>query len=216
MTIRTKYVNGMNEIKADNELKQRIINKSITSAAVPRSVARTFRSKAAMTAVSCMIIFLLAVGGPLVLHNKDQENPATLFSGFVVTAYAADGAHLVVKPDVAFPLGQYSMYMSSVPGFPITIGSKDVEKIEVRTSEGQLLLWNPADPIVKHQGKEATVKSGDTIYWSPMVEGDPSQSAATEGIIEITAYKDMKKLGSSRIEIKLEDDYMYKGKLTND
>ena len=27
MTIRTKYVNGMNEIKADKELKQRIINK---------------------------------------------------------------------------------------------------------------------------------------------------------------------------------------------
>ena len=80
MTIRTKYVNGMNEIKADNELKQRIINKSITSAAVPRSVARAFRSKAAMFAVSCMIIFLLAVGGPLVLHNKDQENPAALFS----------------------------------------------------------------------------------------------------------------------------------------
>ncbi|MEV5029541.1 hypothetical protein [Paenibacillus sp. LPE1-1-1.1] len=216
MTIRTKYVNGMNEIKADNELKQRIINKSITSAAEPRSVARAFHSKAAMIAVSCMIIFLLAVGGPLVLHNNDQENPATLFSGFVVTAYAADGAQIVVKPDVTFPLGQYAMYMSSVPGFPITIGSKDADKIEVKTSEGELLLWNPADPIVKYQGKETTVKSGDTIYWSPMVEGAPSQSWGTEGILEITAYKDMKKLGSGRIEIKMEDYYMYTGKLTND
>lgn len=216
MTIRTKYVNGMNEIKADDELKQTIINKASMSAAVPRTVDRAFRKKVAMIAVSCILIFLLAIGGPLVLHNGDQANPSTLFSGFVVTAYEADGVPLVVKPGVDFPLGQYSMFMSSVPGFPITIASKDTDKIELRTSEGQLLLWNSADSKVIPQGKEATVKSGDTIYWTPLVEGDQTQSAATESILEITAYKDMNKLGSSMIEIKSKDHNMYKGKLINE
>jgi hypothetical protein len=204
----------MNEIKADDELKQTIINITRANAVVPQTAARAFRIKVAMIAVSCLIIFLLAIGGQLALH-KDHANPSTLFSGFVITAYAADGAPLAVKPDVEFPLGQYSMFMSSVPGFPVTIVSKNADKIEVRTSEGQIVFWNPTtDSKVNHQGKEATFKSGDTIYWSPMIEGDPSH--ATESILEITAYKDNAKLGSSTIEIKSEDHVMYKGRLTNE
>jgi len=217
MTIRTKYVNGMNEIKASDDFKKTIINKAIMSAAIPQTVTRkAFRSKVVMIAVSCMIILLLAIGGPQVLRHEDRANPSTIFSGFVVTAYAADGTTKAIIPDVEFPLGHYAMFMSSVPGFPLTIASKDTDKIEVRSSEGQLLLWNPVDSKVLPQGKEATIKSGDTIYWSPLVEGDPSQSVATEGIIEIIAYKEKKKLGSSKIEIKSEDHVIYKGKLTNE
>jgi hypothetical protein len=215
MTIRTKYVNGMNEIKADDEFKQTIINKASTSAAFPQTVARAFRSKFAMVSVSCMIIFLLAIGGPIFFHNEDKANPTTLFSGFVVTAYAADGAPLEVKPNVDFPLGQYSILMSSVPGFPIKITSQDADKIELRTSEGQVLLWNPSDSIVIPMGKKVTFNSGDTIYWSPLGEGDPIQVAG-ESILEVTAYKDLKQLGSSTIKINSEDDNMYKGKLLFD
>jgi hypothetical protein len=205
----------MNEIKATDELKQTIISQAGMNTIVPQTAARPFRSKLAVIAVSCMIIFLLAIGGSIVVHNQDQANPSALFSGFVVTAYAADGTPLVVKPDVDFPLGQYSMLMSSVPGFPVKITSKDADKIELQTSEGQLLLWNPKDSIVIPQGKKATFKSGDTIYWTPLVEGDQIQ-AVDHSKLEITAYKDMKKLGSSTIEIKSEDHIMYKGKLTNE
>ncbi|WP_426450629.1 hypothetical protein ACP26L_01140 [Paenibacillus sp. S-38] len=215
MTMRTKYVNEMNEIKVDDELKQTIINNASMSTAVLQRETRAFRRKVAMIAVSCIAILLLAIGGPLILHDKNHDNPSTLFSGFVITAYAADGAPLVVKPDVDFPLGQYSSFMSSVPGFPVTIVSKEADKIEVRTSEGELLLWdNKEDFKVRSQGKVATFKSGDTIYWTPVVVGD--QKIVDESILEISAYKDMKKLGSSKIEIKLGNHNMYNAKLINE
>ncbi|MBO2942922.1 hypothetical protein JJQ72_02880 [Paenibacillus sp. F411] len=213
MMMRSKYVNGMNEVKADDDLKQLIIRKAKSSANAPHTAAREFRKTVATITVSCLIILLLAIGGPLVLRNGDQANPSTLFSGFVVTAYAADGAPLVVKPDVEFPLGEYSMLMSSVPGFPVTIASEGTEKIELQTSEGQLLLWNPEDSKVIPQGKKATIKSGENIYWTPLVNDDPSQSATTDSILEINAYKDSTKIGSTKIEIKSEDQIIYKGKL---
>jgi hypothetical protein len=207
-------VKEMNGIKMDDELKQSIISKIGSSSTFPQIRVRTFRSKVAMISTACVIVFLLIIGGPLILLNGNQTNsgPSTLFSGFVITAYAADGTPLVVKPDVDFPLGQYSMFMSSVPGFPVTIVSKDADQISLRTSEGELLLWNSSDSKVIHQGEEAIVKSGDTIYWSPLVDGQ----VATESMFEITAYKDKKKLGSTVIEIKSEDHVTYKGKVTND
>jgi hypothetical protein len=214
MTMRSKYVNEMNGIKLDDELKQSIISKVSSSTAASQKGARTFRSKVSMISTACVIVFLLIFGGPLILHNSDQTNsgPSTVFNGFVITAYAADGTPLMVKPDVDFPLGQYSTFMSSVPGFPVTIVSKDADQISLQTSDGELLLWNPTDSKVIHQGKEAIVKSGDTIYWSPLVDGQ----VTTESMLEITAYKDKKKLGSNVIQIKSEDHVMYKGKVTND
>ena len=202
MMMRTKYVDGMNEIKVDDERKQSMISRAGTNDAEPRIRARSFRSKTAMFIAACMILILLAIGGPFILHNEDQtKTTSALFSGFVITAYAADDAPLKVKPDVDFPLGQYSGFMSSVPGFPITISSKDADEIRLQTSEGELLRWTPSAPKVIKEGKEATVKSGDTIYWSPLVEGSQSQ-AALESKLGITAYRDNKKLGSSTIEIK--------------
>lgn len=213
MTMRTKYVNGMNEIMVNDELKQSIISKVSSSTAASQKGARTFRSTVFMISAACVIVFLLIIVGPLILHNGDQTNsgPSTVFNGFVITAYAADGTSVVVKPDVDFPLGQYSMFMSSVPGFPVTIVSKDADQISLRTSEGELLLWNPSDAKVIHHGEEAIVKSGDTIYWSPSVD----KQVVTESMLEITAYKDKKKLGSNVIEIKSEDHVTYKGKVTN-
>jgi hypothetical protein len=214
MTMKTKYVDGMNEIKVDHELKQSIISRAVTNDVEPRIRARSFRSKTAMFAAACMIVILLAIGGPFIVHNADQTNTSALFSGFVITAYAADDAPLNVKPDVDFPLGQYSGLMSSVPGFPITISSKDADEIRLQTSEGELLRWTPSASKVIKEGKEATVKSGDTIYWSPLVEGSQSQAAVGSNL-EITAYRNNKKLGSSTIEITTEDHIWYKGKLTN-
>lgn len=210
MAMRTKYVDGMNKIKADNELKQAILRKVSIGAAVPPHVERAFRSKLVMLAVSCIIIVLLVIGGPLVFQQKHIDHSAALFSGFEVMAYAADGDPLIVKPDVDFPLGQYSVFMSIVPGFPITIVSEATDHIELRTSEGQLLLW--INSMVLPQGKEVTMKSGDTIYWTPLVEGIQNQAVA-ENVLEVIAYKNKNIIGSSKIEIKLDDHNMYKGKL---
>ncbi|WP_042169638.1 hypothetical protein [Paenibacillus gorillae] len=215
MTIRTKYVNGMNEIRVDHSLKQAIINNCVTRASTSQNTKQVIHSRFVRVVISCIILFLLAIGGRLIFQNGESNNPTALFSGFVVTVYAADGASFVVEPDVDFPLGQYSLLMSSVPGFPITIASKNADMIKVQSSEGQLILWNPADSKVIHLGEQAAVRSNDTIYWSPLVEGDQSRSVATSGILQITAYKGDTKLGSSTIEITLNEQGKYKGKLSN-
>ncbi|MVO98047.1 hypothetical protein [Paenibacillus lutrae] len=103
------------------------------------------------------------------------------------------------------------MIMSNLPGFPITITCQDTDNISLRTSEGMLLSWNPSVSKIVQLGKEASVKTGTTIYWTPLVEGSLAQKAT----LELTAYKDKKKLGSSLIEISTEDHIMYKGKLTS-
>ncbi|MBH5320346.1 hypothetical protein I6N90_21370 [Paenibacillus sp. GSMTC-2017] len=213
MTNKQKYINGMNGIKVENELKQDIIKNVSQSAKVSRN-AVLIHPKGVMISVACIILLLIAVRGPLVLQNKDKGHPTSLFSGFVVTAYAADGAPIVVKPNIDFPLGQYSVLMSSVPGFPITIACKYADQIKIKTTEGQIIKWNTTDTKVRVQGKEATVQSGETIYWSPLVNGDSSHVAATESRIEITAFKERKKLGSAAIQIKSDEHFMFKGKLT--
>ncbi|NEW06339.1 hypothetical protein GK047_09970 [Paenibacillus sp. SYP-B3998] len=211
MTIRTKYVNEMNGVKADEELKKTIISQVISRADGSLTVAHNPRSKVTIFIVTSVIIFIIAIGIPLIYNGaQDSSGLPNLYKGLVVTAYAADGTSVAVSPDVDFPLGQYSLIMSSMPGFPLTIACKDADNISLRTSEGMLLLWNPPVNKVLPMGKEANVKSGTTIYWTPLVEGDRAEKA----ILEITAYKDKNKLGSSLIEIKTEDHIMYKGKLT--
>jgi hypothetical protein len=150
--------------------------------------------KVSMLVASCVIILLLGIGTPLIIHNG-----------------AADAAPVSINPTVDFPLGQYSLHMSSVPGFPMTITSEDADNISLRASEGKLLLWNRFSSIVIPQGKEATVKSGTTIYWTPLVEG----AYAEKAMIRLTAYKDKHILGSSVIEIKMENHIIYTGKLTS-
>lgn len=41
-------------------------------------------------------------------------------------------------------LGQYSIFMNSVPGLPISIVYNHSDKIELEVTEGQLLMWGKA------------------------------------------------------------------------
>lgn len=209
MTMKSRYVEGIDGIKMDDALKQSMMNNIYA----PQERVRSFRSKITMISTAVIMVSLLIFGGSYIVKMGDPatSGPSPFFQGFVITAYAADGTPLVVKPDVVFPLGQYLMTMSSVPGFPITIDAKDADQIRLRISEGELLLWSSSNSKVRSQGNETTVKSGDTIYWSPSANG----KVAAESMLEITAYKDMEKLGSSFIEIKSEDQATYKGRVLN-
>lgn len=212
MMMKHKYVQGMNEIKADEALKQTIIRRVTNNSGTPKTSAWTFRRKIMTTVLSCVIILLIAIWGPLLVNSGDPANPSPVYSGFMVTAYAADGAPVAVQPDVEFPLGKYSMFMSSVPGFPLTLVAEGADRIELQASEGELLLWNPADSKILPQRQAAAVQSGDTIYWSPIADGS-SQPAATDGILEVTAYRDNHKLGSTLIQIHTQDHIFYSAKL---
>ncbi|MEK4852579.1 hypothetical protein NST04_22200 [Paenibacillus sp. FSL H7-0756] len=173
----------------------------------------TFRRKIMTTVLSCVIILLIAIGGPLLVNSGETATPSSLYSGFIVTAYAADGVTVAVQPDVDFPLGQYSLYMSSVPGFPIKLAAEGADTIQVRATEGQLLLWNPADGKVILQNSKAIVKPGDTVYWSPPLTDKSVQNTVSDSSLEITAIKDNTKLGSSSIQVHSQDHITYTGKL---
>jgi hypothetical protein len=214
MTFRTKYVNEMNGIMVDDELKKTIISQAISSATTGSStVALKFRSKVAILVAFCVVIFFLAIGTPQIIHNGDKVSNGlpSLYKGLVITAYAEGGAPVLINPDVDFPLGGYSMLMSSVPGFPITITCEGADKISLRTSDGKLFLWLRFSSIGIARENEVIVTSGTTIYWTPLVEGAHVKKA----IIELAAYKDKNKLGSSLIELKSGNGIDYTGKLTN-
>ncbi|URN95662.1 MAG: hypothetical protein NAG76_05300 [Candidatus Pristimantibacillus lignocellulolyticus] len=76
-----------------------------------------------------------------------------------------------------------------------------------------MLLWNRAESQITYLNNGATVKPGETIYWSPLLKDASQQPAATNAEIEITAFKDKIKLGSNTIEITLGKDNLYTGVL---
>ncbi|WP_339224714.1 hypothetical protein [Paenibacillus sp. FSL H8-0332] len=199
-------------MKHKYDFKQSIIRRVRVNSSVSKSPAWSLRRRFTAVTLSCLLLLILAALGPLLVRSTNQANPAVLFNGFMVTAYAADGVPVAVQPDVEFPLGKYSMFMSSVPGFPLTLVAEGADRIELQASEGELLLWNPADSKILPQRQAAAVQSGDTIYWSPIADGS-SQPAATDGILEVTAYRDNHKLGSTVIQIHTQDHIFYSGKL---
>jgi hypothetical protein len=145
-------------------------------------------------------------------NNTDkQSQPLSLFSGFVVTAYAADGTTVEVKPNVEFTLGKYELTMSSAPGFPVKIICDKAEIIKLSVTDGGFILWKPEDSKINYMGKNLDVKSGETVYWSPMSEG--STKIASSCTFTMEAYKDNNKLGTNTINIESNNNFAYTGKL---
>lgn len=207
---KNKYAEAVDEIRTSDELKQSIIRRALSDASVPRRSVGILRRKTAMVAVAAAFVLLFAIGGPLWLCGNDSHRPPAWFDGFAVTAYAADGATIDVKPNAEFPLGRYSMFMSSVPGFPVAVSAEGADRIEIRSSAGELLSWNPSDSRVRGQGDRMDLKIGETFYWSPL-EGRGS-SAADSAELEMTAYRQNEKLGSGRIAIESDDGGLYTAK----
>ncbi|BBH22839.1 hypothetical protein Back11_41840 [Paenibacillus baekrokdamisoli] len=213
-----KYVEGMKEIKAGKDFKEKLILSARSTSVDPNPNLQgtgTRRRKLSMFA-ACMLIIICAFGLLIALNNgnNDASQVKTIFNGFIMTAYAADGAPVPIKPDIAFPLGQYQLTMSNVPGFPIAIVCDDADSITLKVSDGELLLWAPPDYKVKPQHKRTTLQSGERIYWTPLV-GEIGSHRVTSSTLQITAYKNNKELGSRLIEIKSEDGIHYIGKLVD-
>ncbi|MGM0884858.1 MAG: hypothetical protein ACQEXQ_27935 [Bacillota bacterium] len=196
-----RYIDGMNEIKASDELKKSIIN----DAKKYQSKGFAFQKTTALLAAVCTFILLAMFGLSFLQPNSDKP----LFDGFVLTAYAADGTPVEIKPNVGFPLGKYQMTMSSVPGFPINIVSGEADVISLRATDGSFLLWTPPASKVVNKGTQLEIKSGDTVYWSPLSDG--VNKTVAKSAIEVIAYQNDKELGRRTIEINRKDDYSYSG-----
>lgn len=211
-----KYINGMNEIIADDELKRKII--SCVKQNDSKQILHFFTLKKAVTSIAAACIFTLVMtfGIPFIQNGsysakQGQSGVQSVFDGFVINVYAADGTPLEIKPNVDFPLGKYQMTMNSAPGFPLKIVCNDADTIKLIVTDGEFLLWASPDWKVNNKGKELEINSGDTVYWTPLKGAD--NTIANNCNIVIKAYKNNKELGSNSIKIESDDSYTYTGRL---
>ncbi|MEW6042483.1 MAG: hypothetical protein AB1633_13270, partial [Elusimicrobiota bacterium] len=213
--MKNKYINGMNEIKADDELKRKIISSVKHNGHKNRSLFFTLKRTVVSIAAACIFALVITFGVQFIQNDSDmarqkQSRVQSLFHGFVITAYASDGTPFEIKPNVEFSLGKYQMTMSSVPGFPLKIVCNEADTVKLTVTDGRFLLWASPDWQVRNKGKELEIKSGDTVYWTPL-KGENTDTIATNCNVVIKAYKSNKELGSNSIKIGSDDDYTYTG-----
>lgn len=203
-----RYIDGMKEIQAGDELKQQLMNNA--KQPTPDS-AKAFAVKktAALMAAACTIILTAVFGASFFQPGNDKA----VFPSFVITAYAADGTPVEMKPNVHLPLGKYSPFMSSVPGLPISITAENAEAITVTVTEGSFVLWSPPASKVIPKGKSLSVTSGTKLYWSP--DRTP-ETIAKKSTVLVIAYKNKKEIGRRSIEIQAGDDFYYTGVVKED
>ena len=104
---------------------------------------------------------------------------------------------LTISPD------KYSPAMSSTPGIKFTpINSDNTVKYECSASEGQFLTWD--NSIITQLGQQCEIRSGKSIYWSPLSSGDKA-----EIVVTIKMIKDGKMISQKRAIIGKDDDILY-------
>lgn len=209
-----KYVQGMEEIKADDKLKYKIMTNIELVNSTKQTSKYKFRNAIITFALTLLVVIFISIF-PIIQNRQNSSNQLAkrqLFSGFVITAYGKNGIPKEIKPNVKFLLGRYSLTNSSVPGFPIKIVCKDVYTIKLNATNGEFLLWKTENSNVINKGKEIEIKSGDTVYWSPLAQNHLDSNVKTCNI-EIKAYKLGKEIGSNIVCIKEESDFAYSGVL---
>jgi hypothetical protein len=198
-----RYKAGMNEIVADKALKQKIMHhvkqQDLNSLGI--NVKKT-----AIFFMAASVIILAAMFGYSYYQDSASSKAAqTEFHGIYLTAFSADGTPSLVKPNTIF--GKYSMFMSSVPGFPLKIDCIEADTIHLQATGGVFELWSPLSSQIDNKGKTVDIHSGDTVYWSPV------DTDSTKNTIVITAFKKDKELGSKTIEITRDEGITYTGML---
>lgn len=136
---------------------------------------------------------------------------------FVFTVLSNNDPLGKVKLEVEFPIKEYRMTDSRVPGLPMLITAKGANEIRVSIEEGSLLLWNPPDYSVNNKGQELEIKSGDQIYWSPLElrwsenSNSNKEDFPDKSQITLIAYHNNKQVGSAIVEINADESYVYTG-----
>ncbi|MCA0758729.1 hypothetical protein KP806_27100 [Paenibacillus sp. N4] len=196
-----RYVEGMKEIKADEELKSSLIQ-SLQQSRTPQPRKKPISKKAALPVAAACLLVVLAVFAASSLRT--DRGPA-FSAGLVIHAYADDGSAVEMKPNVELPLGNYSPIMSSVPGLPLQIGSSEADSISVLAEHGTLAEWSPPASKVINKGSNASIKPGETLYWSPMSEASEWEENPST-LITVIAYKGKKEIGRRQIEVRVNED----------
>ena len=100
---------------------------------------------------------------------------------------------------------KYSPAMSSTPGIKFTpMNSDNSVKYECSTSDGQFLTWE--NSIITQLGQQCEIRSGKSIYWTPMLS---DATAGAEIAVTIKMIKDGKMISQKRAIIGKDDEILY-------
>lgn len=226
------YRRVVSHFTPDEAMRIRIRQNILSAAPRRRRISRPAKIITAAAAAAALItaaVFafpLLQNAGPGVKPGTRSDFPSSMpvavppgpgFSGFALTAFAANGSYGVLSPDyvskatptvlspgVEIIMPEYSPLQSSVPGFPLIVDCKQsngnsvpADTIDVNAGAGRLVTWNQTSGKVTHKGSMISCSPGSIIYWSP-VTGDSMVIGSTT--IRLTAIvKDQKQLGSQRV-----------------
>lgn len=226
------YKRIVSNFTPDEAMQGRIRQSILSTAAGRRRWSRpakiiTAAASAIVLVIAAVFVFpLLQNAGPGVQPKTgdtvSSQMPAAVppgpgFSGFALTAFAANGSYEVLTPDYASKatptilapgveilMPEYSPLQSSVPGFPLIVDCKQsnghsvpADTIDLNASAGQLVTWNAASGKVTDKGSMASCSPGSIIYWSPVTGNSLTTGCTT---IRITAMiKDKTQLGSQRV-----------------
>jgi hypothetical protein len=227
------YNRVVSNLKADSGLEDRLRRKILSID--DREYATgglSFKRQFVTLAMTCAVVLVIVFGIPFVpdvrntAPREGADTPADkvpVFSGFVLTVYAADNTDSVLSPtydrdttpveltpDAEILLPEYSPFMSSVPGLPFTIGYREAgeneaaaDSININVDNGEILTWDRKGGTVENKGKSYSCKAGETIYWSPLAEGSIAKGGA---VITLTAVKNNEEAGTQKFLIKALDD----------
>lgn len=196
-------------------------------------------------AAACVCAAALICSGFFAVGNSYRGQPDGILSGstsenhstsvFLITAYAAekDGDNLnenfsenltptVLKPNVEVMLSSYNLFMSSVPGIPLTVYTdrEDVVTLSVSCTTGAFCRWERSTGKITEEGSDLTCTSGETIYWRPALNEEYKNSGTShkwntrENIesvsqIKVTAVNKRTKKTGNQLVIIGKDDINY-------
>lgn len=153
----------------------------------------------------------------------------TGFGGFVVTTYLtkesqeylggnyveeSKGSRLALKTRLLLPT--YDLLSSMTPGYPFTFELSDRDSngitLKIEVDNGQFLTWNSESGKVSEIGTIAMSKTGETLYWSPIIHDAKNTRTASEATIKVIALDKDKIIATQEILI-TESDHRYYAEL---
>lgn len=140
----------------------------------------------------------LAVAAALLIAAAGLLFPMLLTEDEAAGSGASDGI------SVELPVSRYTTVSSSEPGMPIRTLCPAADEISINTDAGTFLTYSPPYYKVYEHGKHLNIKSGDTVYLSPLDEYGEISAKIT---VNIYAYKNSREIGRAVIVIGLTDSY---------
>ena len=206
-----KFVTGMNKNIAPTEQINEMIYLDHEQQRDHAASSRRHKLRVRLVSGTLFLIVLLSLG---LLYSGTPSGSVKLqvWREKLSTATSpAEVAPQQVHPEISFPFESYSMTDNRAPGFPLVINVSGAEEIRLSSTSGGFVGWNPPDYTVNPLGKEISLATGETAYWTPLIE-DQTQEAITGSELSMSAYRGGKLISQALIQIQSDASGIFTGK----